>query len=80
MSASITVHLNTSRNDRPFSRKTAPMFSMVCRASASMPPGTSSSVPGLLPSAPERYRTSPTRTAWLKGSFAAFAAGEPRAN
>jgi hypothetical protein len=39
-------------------------------------PGTNSGLPGKLPIAPDIYKTSPTRAAWLNGSFAAVAAGE----
>src|SRR5918993_1400760 len=75
MSSSITVHLTRSPKPRPCPFRTAPMFSMVCLAWASIPAGSLPSAP--MPSCPERKSRSPTRTALENGSRCSPSMGVP---
>ena len=72
ISAIITVHFTTLSIDEPTASSVRLMFSIVCRVSASIPPGTT--VPAAeasVPICPERKIRSPTRTAGEKGRVGA---------
>src|SRR5262245_33138241 len=77
MSASITVVLMTRSRDEPWRSRTAAMLARTWRVSGPTPPATSAPLASV-PSAPERYRTSPTRTAseYGRGTPALGAAGK----
>src|SRR5665647_3368020 len=68
MSASITETFTTRSMDEPYFSRVFLMFSRVWRVSAARPPGTICFVAGSVPSCPERYSISPTRTASEKGA------------